>query len=165
MWLFPTRHFKWHEPVDFIRRLHATEAASVRWWHRAFVMLGCTFFFLLSWQIAHMNPKNQPPPFLDALVLAASGGVFLVYLVPMLNRSQKSWITCFDDNILRMQGSRHRVWYYSQIVRFEVVDEEDYHILVLTLPRDQQSSIGIPRAISIRELEIFLSSRGVKRES
>jgi hypothetical protein len=162
MWPFPAKHFTWQEPPDFVRKLHDAKWQALRWWHRLALVLQVSLLFLLGWRIARLNPNNQPPPLVVALLICVSGAVLYVTLFRLL-RFVKSWITCFDDFIQRNQGGHCSRLSYVDVVEFEMGDEGSYHVLVFTSLSGSRVEFAVPKSVSIEQLETFLANRGVRR--
>ncbi len=100
MGLLPKLAFKWREPKQYVAARDARIRLGRRWWSDLPLVAIVGAMLLATWYLATLNPKKHPPSFEVAVLLGFALGVFLVYVVPWINRLCPSEIKFFEMTML-----------------------------------------------------------------
>ncbi len=146
----------WIEPRSFCAESAGRKRASRRWWHGPLAMLGIFVFSVASWKIAHLNPKNHPPPLTVAIPVMLALVAFVVYVFPWIIAKLPSRIVVTDKCLVRIQGHSHHVL-LTAVRSFDWQEGPDHHTLILVMNRGRELRFGVPREM-VREVTALLAT-------
>ena len=155
--LIPKAHLKWTEPKAIRKARDEMESRALSPWIRPGVVAIVTAFFMLQWWSAKHIPGKSPLPFPNAFAVALGGGVFLVYVVPLLCRICPSSVQVFDHGISCSCGNRGAFWKYKDIDHCELASQDaDHFVLVIQTKTEKRILLGVPSELVSKLKEVLL---------
>jgi hypothetical protein len=159
MSLFERATLKWREPKEFLELHQKYESARARWWARPGAALFTAALVFGNWYLSTLDPHKSPVDAGTALVGCLGLGIFLVYVVPLLNRFCPSEVKLYSKCLLKGQGSFNRVVAFKEMASYCWLHNDRFHTLCLTSKKGRRLLIGVDtrehRDIIDRTLTVF----------
>jgi hypothetical protein len=161
---FPKTYLRWQEPKIARQTRAALEKAALPRWFRLAMMLLTAGLLMFSWFVATLNPQKNPLPLMIALPASLAGGLFFVYVVPLVYHVCPSYIRMTDGGISRVIGDHVKVWKYAEIQACRIASEGTeggITVLEITTHKSKTFILGIAPKVSLDELQRVLMERKV----
>jgi len=160
-----TKRLRWREPPELRRAIEAARLIKRSPLRQLGVALLNAGMVMLIWLMATKNPEKNPPPFWVAILLSAGLGVFIAYLVPLLNRFVPAEIKVYKKAIARVRVQKFDVWAFKQISECWIepieIEGATRHLLVVSTVKGKTVFIGIADSVPLDELKQTLARAGV----
>ena len=163
MWPFPRTLVKWREPKAFVEAIYESEERHLRPWIRPGLVGLCVLGAIALSYIRRLDPSKTPAPFPAALVLGLFLGVFVVYVVPAINRRCPSEVKIFTNCICRMRGNEYLRRAKSEIESYSWVADKGFFTLVVNAKGQRPALYGVPDADTKATVEAAFASLGMGR--
>ena len=164
MSFFSKLAFKWREPKQYVAARDARIRLGRRWWSDLPLVAIVGAMLLATWYLATLNPKKHPPSFEVAVLLGFALGVFLVYVVPWINRLCPSEVKFFEKSFLVSRGNSHRTGKWKDVSSWGMTKQDSYDILIWRTKRGVKISVALDESLDHSELSTFFCDLNIPRE-
>lgn len=118
----------------------------------------------MSWWLASLDPRKEPPSFGTALLVSFLLAVFIVHLVPILSRIVPVEARITEKGITVIEATRDvKHCKYKDIRHWNLdlieVNKREFTILTITMRKGRSFSIGVKPSISLEDLREILTQK------
>jgi hypothetical protein len=163
MLFLPKVAFKWREPKQYLAARDLRDRIGRRWWRDLPLVAIVGAMMLPLWYLATLNPKKHPPSFEVAVLLGFALGVFLVYVVPWMNRLCPSEVKFFTKSFLVSRGNNHRTGEWKDVSSWDLTKQDSYDILTWRTKRGLKISVALDGSMDHPELTTFFQNLNIPR--
>ena len=165
MWPFPKPLLKWREPKKFVQAARALAEKNTQPWVKPALVASVAGMFLLACYSAPSNLLKDSVSFTVTIGIGLLFGIFLVNVVPMINRLFPSKVWVYTVCIERIQGLVFEQRELKKSNSYYWVSHGNFYTLAIMTNRKQPTLFGVPDAETKQRIENVLESLGIPQSS